>query len=124
MSGDYLNGIQTIINNDLQTQREIAALVYGVDVEDARQIPLKKYIEGCINGEEDHDINQYAETNKQFDTVLEEVIQCMDNALIDKIIHCLHKLTRKSDVSNYSAIAIRHLPSYNDRMVLMALSCD
>ena len=32
----------------------------GVDVEDARQIPLKKYIEGCINGEEDHDINQYA----------------------------------------------------------------
>ena len=68
------------------------------DVEDARQIPLKKYIEGCINGEEDHDINQYAETNKQFDTVLEEVIQCMDNALIDKIIHCLHKLTRKSDV--------------------------
>lgn len=73
-------------------------MVYGVDVEDARQIPLKKYIEGCINGEEDHDINQYAETNKQFDTVLEEVIQCMDNALIDKIIHCLHKLTRKSDV--------------------------
>lgn len=63
LSGDYLNGIQTIINNDLQTQREIAALVYGVDVEDARQIPLKKYIEGCINGEEDHDINQYAETN-------------------------------------------------------------
>ena len=50
LSGDYLNGIQTIINNDLQTQREIAALVYGVDVEDARQIPLKKYIEGCING--------------------------------------------------------------------------
>lgn len=82
LSGDYLNGIQTIINNDLQTQREIAALVYGVDVEDARQIPLKKYIEGCINGEEDHDINQYAETNKQFDTVLEEVIQCMDLSLI------------------------------------------
>lgn len=60
---------------------EIAALLYGVDGEDARQIPLKKYIEGCINGEEDHDINQYAETNKQFDTVLEEVIQCMDNRL-------------------------------------------
>ena len=28
LSGDYLNGIQPIINNDLQTQREIAALVY------------------------------------------------------------------------------------------------
>ncbi len=35
--------------------------------------------------------------------------------------------TRKCAItypSNYSAIAIRHLPSYNDRMVLMALSCD
>ena len=97
LSGDYLTGIETIINNDLQTQREIAALVYGVDVEHARQIPLKKYIEGCINDDEGHDINQYAESNKQFDIVLDEVIKSMDNALINKIIHCLHKLTRKSD---------------------------
>lgn len=97
LSGDYLKGIQTIINNDLQTQREIAALVYGVDIEHARQIPLKKYIEGCINGDENHDINQYAESNKQFDIVLDEVIKDTDNALIDKIIHCLHSLTRKND---------------------------
>ena len=97
LSGDYLKGIQTIINNDLQTQREIAALVYGVDVEHARQIPLKKYIEGCINGDEDHDINQYAESNKQFDIVLDEVTKEMDNALINKIILCLHSLTRKND---------------------------
>lgn len=97
LSGDYLNGIQTIINNNLQTQREIAALVYGVDVEHARQIPLKKYIEGCINGEDDHDINQYANTNKQFDIVLDEVIKGIDDALVDKIIHCLHTLTRKND---------------------------
>ncbi len=97
LSGDYLNGIQKIINNDLRTQREIAALVYGVDVEHARQIPLKKYIEGCINGDEDHDINQYAESNKQFDIVLDEVTKEMDNALIDKIIHCLHSLTRNND---------------------------
>ncbi len=97
LSGDYLKGIQTIINNDLQTQREIAALVYGVDVEHARQIPLKKYIEECINGDGDHDINRYAESNKQFDIVLDEVAKEMDNALVDKIIHCLHTLTRKND---------------------------
>ena len=97
LSGDYLNGIQTIINNDLQTQREIAALVYGVDVEHARQIPLKKYIEGCINDEGNHDINQYAESNRQFDTVLDEVVKSMDNSLVDKVIHCLHKLIRKND---------------------------
>lgn len=97
LSGDYLNGIQTIINNDLQTQREIAALVYGVNVEHARQIPLKKYIEGCINGEDGHDINQYANTNKQFDIVLDEVIKGIDDTLVDKIIHCLHTLTRMND---------------------------
>lgn len=48
LSGDYLKGIQTIINNDLQTQREIAALVYGVDVEHARQIPLKNISKGVL----------------------------------------------------------------------------
>ena len=97
LSGDYLKGIQTIITNDLQTQREIAALVYGVDIEHARQIPLKKYIEECINGDGDHDINRYAESNKQFDIVLDEVAKETDNALVDKIIHCLYSLTRKND---------------------------
>lgn len=97
LSGEYLNGIQTIINNDVRTQREISALVYGVDVEHARQIPLTKYIEGCINGEEDHDINQYAESNRLFDIVLDEVVKGMDDTLINKIIHCLHTLTRKND---------------------------
>ena len=96
LSGEYLKGIQTIINNDLRTQREISALVYGVDIEHARQIPLTKYIEGCINGEEDHDINQFAESNKLFDIVLDEVVKGMDDTLINKIIHCLHKLTRKN----------------------------
>lgn len=97
LSGEYLKGIQTIINNDLRTQREISALVYGVDIEHARQIPLTKYIEGCINGEEDHDINQFAESNKLFDIVLDEVVKGMDDTLINKIIHCLHTLTRKND---------------------------
>lgn len=97
LSGEYLNGIQTIINNDLRTQREMSALVYGVGVEHARQIPLTKYIEGCINGEEDHDINQYAESNRLFDIVLDEVVKGMDDTLINKIIHCLHTLTRKND---------------------------
>lgn len=97
LSGSYIEGINKIVDNDLQTQREMAALVYGVDVEHARQIPLTKYIEGCINGEEEHDINQYAESNKQFDTVLDEVVKNMDDSLVDNIIHCLHKLTRKND---------------------------
>ena len=43
--------------------------------EDTKSIRFaEKNMKELINGEEDHDINQYAETNKQFDTVLEEVI--------------------------------------------------
>lgn len=97
LSGEYLEGIQTIINNNMQTQREIAALVYGVDVEHARQIPLTKYIENCIAGETGFDLNEYCETNKQFDTVLEEVVRNTDKANIDKIISCLDTLTRKNE---------------------------
>lgn len=96
LSGEYLKDIQSIINNDLQTQREIAALVYGVDVEHARQIPLTKYIESCIAGEMGYDINEYCETNKQFDMVLDEVVKNTDKANINKIIHCLNTLTRKN----------------------------
>ena len=44
--------------------------------------------------------------------------------LHQKVIHFNAYLTYKRLKRNYSAIAIRHLPSYNDRMVLMALSCD
>ena len=50
LSGEYLNCVSSIVKNDMQLQREIAALVYGVDVELARQIPLTKYIENCVLG--------------------------------------------------------------------------
>ena len=48
----------------------MAALVYGVAVEHAQQIPLTKYIENCINKGHGYDINQYAESNVHFDMVL------------------------------------------------------
>lgn len=97
LSGNYLNGIQALINNDERTQSEVAALVYGVEVEHARQIPLKRYIEGCISGEVGYDINKYAESNKQFDTILDEVVKNIDNLRIDNIIHCLNSLARGND---------------------------
>ena len=96
LSGSYLLNTNSIIDNSIQLQSEMAALVYGVAVEHAQQIPLKKYIENCINKGYGYDINQYAESNVHFDMVLKYVVENMDTASVDKIIYCLDKLTRES----------------------------
>ena len=98
LSGEYLENISSLIDNDMQMQREIAALVYGVDVELARQIPLTKYIENCILGTDGYDINEYAESNKSFDAVLEDIAINRDDISIDKLINCLGKLDRKNSI--------------------------
>ena len=96
LSGSYLLNTNSIIDNSIQLQSEMAALVYGVAVEHAQQIPLTKYIENCINKGHGYDINQYAESNVHFDMVLKYVVENMDTASVDKIIHCLNKLRRES----------------------------
>ena len=96
LSGSYLLNTNSIIDNSIQLQSEMAALVYGVAVEHAQQIPLTKYIENCINKGHGYDINQYAESNVHFDMVLKYVVENMDTASVDKIIYCLDKLTRES----------------------------
>lgn len=94
LSGEYLEKIKSIINNDILMQREISALVYGVDVKLASQIPLTKYIENCISGNEGYDINKYSESNISFDTVLEEVALNRDDIPVDNLINCLGLLDK------------------------------
>ena len=94
LSGDYLEKVKSIINNDIQLQREISALVYGVDVNLASQIPLTKYIENCISGNDGYDINKYSGSNISFDTVLEEVALNRDDIPVDNLINCLGLLDK------------------------------
>ena len=95
----------------MQLQREIAALVYGVDVELARQIPLTKYIENCVLGTNGYDINEYAESNISFDAVLEDLAINRDDLAIDDLINCIGNLSK--DNSNiqkiWRSIALRKL---------------
>ena len=100
LSGDYLSDISTIIKNDILLQRQMSALVYGIDIEHARQIPLTKYIESCIAADKDYDINEYSESNKQFDTVLDEVIRNVDDTAIDNSVNCLYNLKRTNNTIN------------------------
>ena len=100
LSGNYLSGVSKIIKNDMVLQRQISALVYGIDIEHARQIPLTKYIENCVAAEYGYDINEYSESNKQFDTVLDEVIRNIDDTAIDNAINCLYDLKRTNNIIN------------------------
>ncbi len=97
LSGEYLSDISKIIKNDIELQRQISALVYGIDIEHARQIPLTKYIENCIAAKNGYNINKYSESNRQFDTVLDEVIKNIDNTAVDNAINCLYDLNRNSN---------------------------
>lgn len=111
LSGEYLKNISSLIDNDMQMQREIAALAYGVDVELARQIPLTKYIENCISGTDGYDINEYAESNISFDAVLEDIAINRDDIPIDNLINCIGKLNKdNSQIQNiWRSIAQRKI---------------
>jgi len=62
LSGEYLGEISKIVSNNEAIQKNMSALVYGIDIIDAEQIPIRKYIESCLNRDRGYDINKYATT--------------------------------------------------------------
>jgi len=74
LSGTYLgNYIPSVASNGEVLQKNISALVYGVAPNDAEQIPIQKYIEGCLNNESGYDINKYS-NHKHFISILNEKV--------------------------------------------------
>jgi len=95
LSGDYLGKyISDIVPNSDSLQKNIAAVTYGVSLDIAEQIPIKKYIESCFDNEE-NDINKYSEFYK-FVSILQETIQNADTVKTDTIIKCLSMLKTDS----------------------------
>lgn len=92
LSGDYLGKyISDIVPNNDSLQKNIAAVTYGVSLDIAEQIPIKKYIESCFDNE-GNDINKYSESYK-FVSILQETIQNADTVKTDAIIKCLSMLS-------------------------------
>lgn len=120
LSGDYLKALKNIIDNDIQRQSEISALVYGVDIERARQIPISQYISKCFSLEKNYDINKYAESNPSFDQVLTEVVHNLDDALLNGAITCMGNLHRsnKSIQKVWANIASRKIKQPIDEQIL------
>jgi len=98
LSGDYLSEyILEIIPYNEILQKTISALVYGVSLDIAEQIPMLKYIDRCFRREENTDINKYS-NSENFIHILSDRVKNTDIAQIDNIIQCLVKL----DISNLS----------------------
>ena len=98
LSGEYLGKhILNIVSDDENLRKGISALVYGVSLEIAEQIPMTKYLDSCFNKEENTDINKFANSTN-FIRILKDKVKSSDIAQLDNIIQCLGNL----DVSNFS----------------------
>ena len=95
LSGSYLEKyITKIVPNSELLQKNIAAITYGVSLDIAEQIPMRKYIELCFDNN-GTDIKKYSKYPK-FIPILQETIQNADPAKTDGIIKCLLDLKTDS----------------------------
>ena len=100
LSGEYLGLASNIIPNDEKLKAEISALAYGVDIANAKQIPLTGYINNCIDKLEGYNINEYAETDENFDAILTEVYANTDTAKLTAMIEVLNGLVKNNTTIN------------------------
>ena len=81
LNHEYYNGLQQILYEHEANEylpREIAALVYGIDPNDALQIVIKRYLYNCFTGvEKSPVINSYV-GNPRFITMLEETVNKLE----------------------------------------------
>lgn len=100
LSGEYLGLASNIIPNDEKLKAEVSALAYGVDIANAKQIPLTGYINNCIDKLEGYSINEYAETDENFDAILTEVYANTDTAKLTAMIEVLNGLVKNNSMIN------------------------
>lgn len=100
LSGEYLGLASNIIPNDEKLKAEVSALAYGVDIANAKQIPLTGYINNCIDKLEGYKINEYAETDENFDAILTEVYANTDTAKLTAMIEVLNGLVKNNSTIN------------------------
>ena len=92
LSGDYLGEyIPYIVPNDEVLQSNITALVYGVNLDVALQIPMAKHIDSCFNLESGSNINKYAKSSN-FVSILNDKVKNSDLAQTNNIIQSLSSL--------------------------------
>ena len=117
LSGAYLSDyILGVAYNDEILQKNISALVYGVSLDKAEQIPMSKYLDRCFNQEENTDIDRYA-SSSNFIQILDDKVRNAEDVQIDNIIRSLSRLDtsifqddiRKIISSLWKSLAVRKM---------------
>lgn len=85
----YIDKFSGLVTNDIDLQKCLSAIYYGVDVKDALQIPLEVFINKCIDS--NGDINLYSD-NPNFIYVLANVIDSIDSTKVDAAIDTVNRL--------------------------------
>lgn len=102
---DYLKGFSGMFEESEDLDTEIAALAYGVEKEDARQLPMKNLINQALQNNIDNTpFANYAQQSTHFYILLREEINNMDDALLNNAINQISVLNFEglsADDSNY-----------------------
>lgn len=87
VNGSYLNGLEALFTRNEELDTEISALAYGVEKEDAAQLPMKNLINQALNQTDIVQFAEYAQRNGHFYVILKEVIDDMDETLLNNGIN-------------------------------------
>lgn len=95
LSGEFYKGLpQLLLGEDFQKyiKKEISALVYGIEPQDALQIVIKRYIRNCFTDKaQNANLNAYVD-NPQFVSMLDEEIHDMDTTVYTKAVTLIDKI--------------------------------
>ena len=87
VNGSYLNGLEALFTRNEELDTEISALAYGVEKEDAAQLPIKNLINQALNQTDSVPLDEYAQRNGHFYVILKEVVDDMDSTLLNNGIN-------------------------------------
>ncbi len=111
LSNAFLSGLEKIIQDKTNLQKEISALVYGIDPERAYQLPMYNALKDCFeNNESQTSLNTYAK-HPLFASVLIEIVHQIDTTYYQNVTTKLAEIT-DSDISVEAQASIQQSWDY------------
>ena len=111
LSNAFLSGLEKIIQDKTNLQKEISALVYGIDPERAYQLPMYNALKDCFeNNESQTSLNTYAK-HPLFASVLIEIVHQIDSTYYQNVTTKLAEIT-DSDIPVESQVSIQQSWDY------------